>query len=395
MLIFRSVEVGKLDLFTSEYARRGTRDDTDEADEADEKGVSMRRSGANTLPIATSSTWQDAVEVRGADGQQRSRSTRQQLRSDVLAGLRSRPRRLSSLYFYDDAGSALFEEITRLPEYYLTRVEREILETHADRIIEPVLSEPCCIVDLGAGDGDKTRILLERIHARGGDVRYVPLDVSAAALWSAEQRMQKHLPWLRVDAVHDEYVAGLARVRAAQAGRKLLILWLGSSIGNFAHEQAAQMLRGLTSVCDTSDTLLVGFDLLKDPQALVAAYADSQGVTARFNYNLLVRINRELGADFDPDAFVHHASFSPDRARMESYLISKKQQTVSVAGSSFEFDAWEPIHTEVSCKYSERQIASLLSAAGLAHIETFSDPERRFADVACGRSASKIKVPRE
>jgi dimethylhistidine N-methyltransferase len=301
----------------------------------------------------------------------------------VLAGLRARPRRLSSVYFYDDAGSALFERITRLPEYYLTRVEHEILETHADRIIAPVLAEPCCVVDLGAGDGVKTRILLERIHARGGDVRYAPVDVSAAALWSAEQRMQKQLPWLRVDPIHADYVAGLARVRAAQAGRRLLVLWLGSSIGNFAHDQAAAMLRGLTNACDASDTLLVGFDLLKDPKALVAAYDDSQGVTAQFNYNLLLRINRELSGDFDPDAFLHHATFSPDHARMESYLLSRKRQSVTVAGEVFEFEAWEPIHTEVSCKYSELEIDSLLTAAGLSCTGRFTDAGGRFADVAC------------
>jgi dimethylhistidine N-methyltransferase len=312
-----------------------------------------------------------------------SKNPRQHFRSDVLAGLRARPRRLSSVYFYDDAGSALFERITRLPEYYLTRVEHEILEKHADQIIEPVLGEPCCIVDLGAGDGVKTRILLERIHARGGDVRYAPVDVSAAALWSAEQRMQRQSPWLRVDPILSDYVPGVARVRQAQRGRRLLVLWLGSSIGNFGHDQAAALLRGLAGGCSSADTLLVGFDRLKDPKRLVAAYDDPQGVTAQFNYNLLARINRELAADFALDGFVHHATFVPDRSRMESYLISKRKQTVHVAGQAFELGAWEPIHTEVSCKYSDAEITALLSAAGLSHLETFSDADRMFADVAC------------
>ena len=346
----------------------------------------MRQSSANPRPFGAkvpSATRPDVLEARFPDAR-RGKKSRQQFCNDVLAGLQARPRRLSSVYFYDDHGSELFERITELPEYYLTRVERQILETHADRIVEPVLSEPSCIVDLGAGDGNKTRILLERIHARGGDVRYAPVDVSAAALWSAEQRMQQALPWLRIDPVHDDNIAGIARVRASQAGRRLLVLWLGSSIGNFADDQAVAMLRGLTSACDASDTLLIGFDLLKDPARLVAAYSDSDGVTARFNYNLLTRINRELGADFEPSAFVHHATFSPDRRRMESYLISRERQTVTVAGHVFQFDAWEPIHTEVSCKYSEAQIDSLLTAAGLSRLETFSDPERLFADVACG-----------
>jgi dimethylhistidine N-methyltransferase len=328
----------------------------------------------------------EALEAKRAETP-KAKSTRAQFRNDVLAGLRARPRRLSSVYFYDDEGSALFEEITQLPEYYLTRVEHAILETHADAIVEPVLGGPSCIVDLGAGDGTKTRILLERIHARGGDVRYAPVDVSAAALWSAEQSMQRHAPWLRVDPVHDDNVAGLLRVREAQAGRRLLVLWLGSSIGNFMHEQAVSKLRGLTAACDPTDTLLIGFDLLKDPKRLVAAYDDSRGVTAQFNYNLLRRINRELGGDFDPQSFMHHATFSPDRSRMESYLLSRKQQTVTVAGQRFDFEPWEPIHTEVSCKYSDAEISALLTAAGLNRVETFSDSERLFADVACRPSA--------
>jgi uncharacterized SAM-dependent methyltransferase len=131
--------------------------------------------------------------------------------------------------------------------------------------------------------------------------------------------------------------------------------------------------------------MLIGFDLLKDPQALIAAYADSRGVTAEFNYNLLRRINRELSADFDPSAFVHHASFSPLHSRMESFLISRERQVVTVAGQRFELDAWEPIHTEVSCKYSERRIDELLRASGLVRVATFTDSERRFADVACRR----------
>jgi dimethylhistidine N-methyltransferase len=302
--------------------------------------------------------------------------------------LRATPRRLSSVYFYDDQGSALFDEITRLPEYYLTRVEQKILVQHAADL-DALIGDgdaPCCVVDLGAGSGDKTQVVLEHMRKQGRDVRYAPVDVSAAALWSAEQSMQQRLPGLRVDPVHDDYIRGLSRVRAAQSGRRLLVLWLGSSIGNFDDAQAVDMLRGLSSVCDPQDLLLVGFDLLKDPQALVAAYADSQGITAEFNYNLLRRINRELGGNFDPARFQHHATFCPPQSRMESYLISRERQTVTVAGQSFELDAWEPIHTEVSVKYSERRIAELLSRAGLSHVRTFSDSDRYFADVACRRA---------
>jgi uncharacterized SAM-dependent methyltransferase len=195
--------------------------------------------------------------------------------------------------------------------------------------------------------------------------------------------MREHSPWLHVDPVHAEYAPGLARIRKAQPDRRLLVLWLGSSIGNLVHEPAAEMLRGLASACGPQDILLVGFDLLKDPKRLVAAYDDAEGVTAELNYNLLARMNRELGADFERDAFVHHATFSPDRSRMESYLVSTRKQTVHVAGRAFELDAWEPIHTEVSCKYSDAEISSLLQAAGLSRVQTFTDAEQLFVDVAC------------
>jgi L-histidine N-alpha-methyltransferase len=336
-----------------------------------------RKRAGSTRAASTS----DAARMRtGASAPLR---TRLQFRNDVLAGLRARPRRLQSVYFYDDVGSALFEQITRLPEYYLTRTEHAILTEHAERIVSPVLGQTACVVDLGAGDGHKTRLLLERMHQLGADVRYAPVDVSAAALWDSEQRIQRELPWLRVDPVHDDYIAGLARVREAQAGSKLLVLWLGSSIGNFTLSQATTMLSGLASACDPSDTLLIGFDLLKDPSKLVAAYADSAGVTSQFNYNLLTRINRELGGDFDPNEFVHHATFVPDRSAMESYLISRRKQTVMVAGERIELEAWEPIHTETSYKYSERQIDALLADSGLTRTATYKDADGWFADVAC------------
>lgn len=346
----------------------------------------MRRITANKASPTSSNSRAVPAEARkrighiGVGAQLRSRL---QFRNDVLAGLRARPRRLQSVYFYDDAGSALFEQITQLPEYYLTRVEREILAEHADSIVSPVLGQPTCVVDLGAGDGHKTRILLERMHALGADVRYAPVDVSAAALWDSEQRIQRELPWLKVDPIHDDYIAGLTRVREVQAGRKLLVTWLGSSIGNFTYGQASSMLSGLAGALHVSDTLLIGFDLLKDPDLLVAAYADSQGVTAQFNFNLLERINKELDGDFDPREFVHHATFAPDRSAMESYLLSKRRQTVNVAGERFELEAWEPIQTETSCKYSDRQIEGLLANSGLVRTATYRDADGWFADVAC------------
>lgn len=310
---------------------------------------------------------------------------RTQFRDDVLAGLRASPRQLSSLYFYDDRGSALFDEITRLPEYYLTRSEQAILNAHANEIADLVANESVCIVDLGAGSGEKTRCLIDAMYRRGIDVTYAPLDVSAAALHVAEASMVTQFPALRVDAVQGEYVAGLARVREQQLGRRLLVLWLGSSIGNLTDSDAAKLLRDLSAECASDDVLLIGFDLLKDPKTLIAAYDDSRGVTAEFNYNLLRRINRELQGTFDVDAFSHYATFNPRQSRMESYLISRRRQLFSVAGNEFVLQAFEPIQTEISCKYSQERIAALVRDAGLNLVARYSDLQGLFADVACVR----------
>jgi len=310
---------------------------------------------------------------------------RSQFRDDVLGGLRATPRHLSSLYFYDDQGSALFDEITRLPEYYLTRCEQAILQTHANDIVNLIANEPVCIVDLGAGSGEKTRCLIECLSARGVDTVYAPLDVSQAALQSAAQSMRTHFPTLRVDAVQGEYVAGLARIRKAQPGRRLLVLWLGSSIGNLSDPDAVDLLRELAAACASEDVFLIGFDLLKDPKTLIAAYDDSRGVTAEFNYNLLRRINRELDGNFKPEDFLHYATFSPLHSRMESYLLSRKQQTVTVADRDFIFAAWEPIQTEISSKYTHERIGEILRQAGLVSLATFSDDAEKFSDVACMR----------
>lgn len=325
---------------------------------------------------------------------QRHLDSRSRFRDDILQGLRASPRRLSSLYFYDDQGSALFDEITRLPEYYLTRSEHSILRAHADDIADLVanneLHDDVCIVDLGAGSGEKTRCIVESLCKRGVDVVYAPLDVSQAALHSAQLSMRSKFPTLRVEAVKGEYVPGLARVRKEQAGRKLLVLWLGSSIGNLSNPDAADLLRQLSDQCADDDVFLIGFDLLKDPKALIAAYDDSRGVTAEFNYNLLRRINRELDGNFDVTAFAHYATFCPLQSRMESYLISRTRQTVTVAGVSFTLDAWEPIQTEISCKYSLPTIATLLQRAGLKSLATYTDADRQFADVACVRRDGHI-----
>jgi dimethylhistidine N-methyltransferase len=300
-------------------------------------------------------------------------------RADVLAGLAARPRRLPSLWFYDDLGSRLFERIMELPEYYLTRCEREILEREAGRIVAPLAGRPCTVVDLGAGDGDKTRLLLERLHGSPG-LAYAPVDVSISALRQVTAQTARRWPGLRVLPVAAEYAEALRQLRAREPDRALLVLLLGSNIGNLERPQAVALLRALRRALRPGDHALVGFDLLKDLRVLRGAYDDGQGVTAAFNLNLLARMNRELAGDFHLAAFAHRATFDPARPAMESWLVSLRRQRVRVAGRTFALGAGEAIHTEISCKYREADLSAFAAEAGFEERGRFLDARGWFAD---------------
>jgi dimethylhistidine N-methyltransferase len=299
---------------------------------------------------------------------------------DVLAGLASRPRTLPSRWLYDARGSRLFEWITRLPEYDLTRNELAILTAHLDALVAPFVGAPCTVVDLGAGDGHKTRVLLEALRTRCPAVAYAPLDLSRAALEVAARRVGAEVPGVAVKPVHADWGAGLRRVALRSGGGRKLVLFLGSSVGNLEHDAAARLLRDVRVVLSRGDHLLVGFDLLKPVAEHLAAYDDASGVTRAFNLNLLARMNRELGADFDLDGFRHVATFDPARPAMESWLESQRRQVVRVGEETFELEAGERIHTEISCKYDLAGIDALRRAAGFAAAGLFQDERRRFAD---------------
>jgi len=299
---------------------------------------------------------------------------------DVLTGL-SRPQRaISSRWLYDARGSLIFQWISQLPDYYPTRVEREILEARADEIVAPVAREACTVVDLGAGDGHKSQLLLDRLVARGVAVTYAPIDVSPAALDEACDRVRRHTPGVALHPTCAEYEPGLRRL-AARGGRgPRLVLFLGSSIGNLEHAAALDFLGALRRTLRRGDHALVGFDRVKPLAALRRAYDDPQGLTRAFNLNLLHRMNRELGADFEPAAFRHRATWDPRRPAMESWLESTRRQLVRVAGFAFRLERGERIHTEISCKYRPAQIASFARGAGFAEVRRFHDPRRWFAD---------------
>ena len=307
------------------------------------------------------------------------------LAKHVTEGLGRPQKTLSSMYFYDDEGSRLFQQIMALPEYYPTRTEFGLLDTHRAAIVAALrpaaAAEPFFLLELGAGDGLKTKILLRELLASGAEFTYVPVDISAAALEGLAASLRQELPALRVEPLVADYTQALT-IMAARPGRKA-VLFLGSNIGNFLPADRQTFLRSLSLPLTADDRLLVGFDLQKDPRLIRAAYDDRQGVTAAFNLNLLHRLNRELGADFDLGQWQHYTDYDPLSGAVRSFLVSTTAQTVQLGaiGQQFSFAAWETIHTENSYKFTRPLIETLAAEAGLAVQEFFTDEQDYFADV--------------
>ncbi|HWR16770.1 MAG TPA: L-histidine N(alpha)-methyltransferase [Terriglobales bacterium] len=298
--------------------------------------------------------------------------------ADVYEGLSAKPKWLSPKLFYDAEGSALFEQITDLPEYYLTRTERSILEANAADIIAaagPNLS----LIELGAGTASKTRILIGAALKRQSRCSFYPIDVSKSALDEAVHHLNGDFPGLSVSPIVADYSGGLGRLSSV-TGRKLL-LYLGSSIGNFEPMQAGAMLRTIRTSLRPGDALLLGTDLVKSPKLLIPAYDDAQGVTAAFNKNILARINRELAADFDLSTFKHVAVWNHEASRIEMHLESTRPQVVHVRalGMRVHFNKGETIHTENSYKFTQGVVDSILDLAGFKREQTWTDPKHWFA----------------
>jgi dimethylhistidine N-methyltransferase len=305
----------------------------------------------------------------------------------VRDGLSTRPRRLPPWLFYDEAGSRLFERITELPEYYLTRTERGILAAHAAELIACAAEgKQLRIVELGAGSADKTRLLLAAAVAAQGRVLYEPVDVSSTALEAARERIEREIPGVTVAPRVMDYVHGLDLDGEGSEERRL-VLYIGSSIGNFDPEDAARLLVRVREALRPGDGLLLGIDLAKDIPTLLAAYDDAAGVTAEFNLNLLARLNRELGANFNLRAFRHKAVWDAVHSRIEIYIESLSAQKVNVRalGLKVEFAPGERIHTENSYKYVPGQAERMLEKAGFAPAGCWTDPKSWFA-VCMGRA---------
>jgi L-histidine N-alpha-methyltransferase len=302
-------------------------------------------------------------------------SSRQALRADVLAGLTAMPKTLPPKWFYDQRGSALFEQITRLPEYYPTRTERALLGEHAGDITRTTGART--LVELGSGTSDKTRLLLSALAAAGTLERFVPVDVDPTVLRAAGAAIARDYPGLEVQAVVGDIEHHLELI---PGGPRRLVAFLGSTIGNFEPVPRAEFLAAVRANLRPGDALLLGTDLVKDPARLVAAYDDSAGVTAAFNRNVLAVINRELGADFDLDAFAHVAVWDAEAEWIEMRLRSIRPQVVTVAALdlSVAFAAGEAIRTEVSAKFRRAGVEAELAAAGLRLTRWWQDPAGDF-----------------
>jgi dimethylhistidine N-methyltransferase len=301
----------------------------------------------------------------------------------VSEGLSSEPKTLPWTYLYDEEGSRLFEAICGLPEYYLTRTEDAILRREAELIVSGWEFGPdeqeVTIVELGSGSAVKTQRLIAAALDRFRRLHYVPIDVSPTALEESARRLTRRFPALRVTGYVADYRRGLERITARATGPRLIV-FLGSSLGNYDPGPAGELLAMIAATMRPADRFLLGTDLAKDRAVLEAAYDDRQGVTAAFNLNLLRRINRELGADFQVDAFTHRAAYHPEHGRVEMHLVSSRRQTVHLpaSGLSVPFAEGETIHTESSHKYTLETLAGLASKAGLVEEAAWTDQRGWF-----------------
>ena len=313
----------------------------------------------------------------------------QSFASAIRSGLKGKQRSISPKFFYDELGSALFEEICTQPEYYPTRLEAAILGKYQHDIVKTNGSS-FSLVELGSGSSKKTRILLDSIFEAHDSLHYFAVDLSSAAIDESSRILSTDYPNLTFVGMPFEYEKGLEAVQGYMSKNKIsgskMILFLGSSIGNFEPSESIDFLKMVKKTMNTEDTFLIGFDLHKDPDILRAAYNDKNGVTARFNKNILTRINRELEGNFDLDDFDHLALYNEDERRIEMYLVCKKDCSVNIKsiGETFTFSRDESIHTENSYKLTMPYISDMAKAAALRIQNNFTDENQWYSLVLLG-----------
>ena len=300
---------------------------------------------------------------------------------DIHEGLTASFKNISSKYFYDDLGSVIFQDIMKMPEYYPTPCEFEILSLQGEEILRKLnFDEPFNIIEFGAGDGIKTRQLLKKLMENQVDFTYVPIDISQKAIEELEANMLDYLPGLKIKSLVGNYFSMMEDLFALQEPG--LFLFLGSNIGNYQDPEANDLLGQFYQHMKTGDKLLIGFDLQKNPAVIRDAYDDSQGITKAFNMNLLQRINKELGGNFKKEFFDFYSHYNPVNGEVRSYLVSLKQQEVYIANleKSYSFRQNELIWTELSKKYTLSEIENLASSNGFELIENFLDCKHYFTD---------------
>lgn len=293
---------------------------------------------------------------------------------DVLAGLSRTPKRLPSKYFYDRRGSELFEEITRQPEYYLTRVELALLEASAMEISD-VVGPRAHVVEYGSGSGRKTRILLDALD---DPVAYTPIEISRSALLASVERLGREFDDIELLPVCADFTEPVAIPEPDRQAEHAFVFFPGSTIGNFTEPEALRLLRAMHQTMGTRGGALIGIDLQKSPAIIERAYNDAAGVTAAFTLNLLARLNRDIGSDFDLDGFQHRAVYVADAGRIETFLDSRKAQVVTVVGQRFDFAAGEAMQVEYSHKYTDAGFAALAASAGMRVVRGWNDANDWF-----------------
>ena len=297
-------------------------------------------------------------------------------KKEIFEGLTAFPKHLPSKYIYDQKGDALFQDIMAMPEYYLTDSEFEILHTHTKAIAEYFGGKGAGfdLIELGAGDGKKTKILLKYLSENKFDFVYKPIDISRNSIENLTEKLSEQFPNIAVEAETGEYFEVLSRLKHYNA-RKKVIMFLGSNIGNLLHPKAIDFLSKLKNIMLPDDMLFMGFDQKKDPQTILNAYNDPAGITAAFNKNILTRINRELGGNFEEEKFLHWESYNPETGTAKSFLVAKTSMEVHIEKLQLDlhFDPWETIHVEISQKYDDTVVSWLAAEAGLEIVTSFSD----------------------
>jgi dimethylhistidine N-methyltransferase len=294
---------------------------------------------------------------------------------DVVAGLSAPQKTLPCKYLYDKRGSALFDRICELEEYYVTRTELAIMRANLREIAEAIGHDPL-LIEFGSGSSLKTRLLLDALREPHG---YVPVDISRQHLLEAAESLREEFPRLPIHPVCADFNDDVRVPKAAADADRRVMYFPGSTIGNFTPSCAGELLELIRRLIGPRGALLIGIDLKKDRATLEAAYDDAEGVTAAFNLNILHRINRELGADFDVEAFEHRAVYVPQRSRVEMHLVARTDQSIAIDGRHFRFRSGETIHTESSHKWSLEQFESIAATSGFATRKHWTDPETRFA----------------